>query len=285
VLTIWAEMGSPAGKKNAPDGRLATAAGQAGSHVDAVLKLKKAPHAVGIDIIGDGGTAEPDGLLQNLAEGEPEPLKFSLGEAAGTAARPDTGVEEALVGVDIAHTGKEGLVEQGRFDGQAPSAEEGGKFLRGDREGLVAGGRKGRTPAEISKFEPAKAARVDEAQLQATFKAEAGMGVGGQGSFGRGHQEAAGHAEMDNPLGVRGGCGRRPKLADDVLSSAMHSHEHAAFKTHCLAGARCFKGLGVAPEPRLNDAVAAHTLVDAASYGLHFGQFGHSSIVGRVERF
>jgi hypothetical protein len=83
---------------------------------------------------------------------------------------------------------------------------------------------------------------------------------------------------------VGGGCGRRPKFADDVFSGAMHRNEHAAFKTLCLAGARCFEGLAVAPEPRLNDAVAAHTLVDAASYGFHFGQFGHSSIVGgRVE--
>jgi hypothetical protein len=40
----------------------------AGELVHAVLELKEAALAIGVDIIGDRGTAEPYGVAQNLAQ-------------------------------------------------------------------------------------------------------------------------------------------------------------------------------------------------------------------------
>ena len=88
-------MGSAASQHQAPDGRLAAAAGLAGALVDAVLKLKEAPLAIGVDVIGDRGTAEPYGVAQNLAQREPETVEFCSGEAVGSAGAagclPETG--------------------------------------------------------------------------------------------------------------------------------------------------------------------------------------------------
>ena len=55
-------------------------------------------------------------MFQNLAEGQPEPLELGAGQAAGASAGPDTGVKEALVGVDVAHAGEQGLIEQRCLD-------------------------------------------------------------------------------------------------------------------------------------------------------------------------
>jgi hypothetical protein len=71
---------SPApGQQNAPNRGLATAAGQAGAQIDAVFQLEEATHPVGIHVVGNGRTAQPDRMLKNLAQGEPEPFKFGLG--------------------------------------------------------------------------------------------------------------------------------------------------------------------------------------------------------------
>jgi hypothetical protein len=67
-------VGSAPGQQNAPDGSLAAEAGQAGTQVDAVFKLEEASLTVGIHVVGDGGTAQPDGLLEDLAKGQPEPF-------------------------------------------------------------------------------------------------------------------------------------------------------------------------------------------------------------------
>ena len=67
-------MRSPSSQQDAPDRRLAAAAGKAGALVDAVLQLEEAAHAVGVHIIGDRRTAQPDGVLQNLAQGQPQPF-------------------------------------------------------------------------------------------------------------------------------------------------------------------------------------------------------------------
>ena len=75
-------MGAPTSQKNAPDGGFAVAARQAGAHVDAVLKLKKAAHPVGIHVIGDRRAAQKDCMIQDLAKRLPEALKFGPGEAA-----------------------------------------------------------------------------------------------------------------------------------------------------------------------------------------------------------
>ena len=126
-------MGSPANEKNPPDGGLADSTRKAGAQVDAVFQLEKPAHSVSIHVVGNRRTAEADGLLQDLQEREPEPFEFCLRKATGDAPRPDTGMKEALVGINVAHTRKQCLIEQGGLDGQATVAEQGSKLLRGDR--------------------------------------------------------------------------------------------------------------------------------------------------------
>ncbi len=51
----------------------------------------------------------------------------SAASAGGPPARPDAGLKQALVGIDVAHAGQQGLVQQRRLDGQVPVAKERGK--------------------------------------------------------------------------------------------------------------------------------------------------------------
>ena len=134
VLTVGTIMGAAAGDCDALDGCFAGEAGLAGALVDVVLELEKAARAFGIDIVGNGGTAEADCALEDFAHGEPEALEFDAGEASGAAARANAGAKEALVGVDVAYPGEERLVEQGRFDREAAATEEGCEFGRLDAE-------------------------------------------------------------------------------------------------------------------------------------------------------
>jgi hypothetical protein len=55
----------------------------------------------------------------------------------------------------------------------------------------------------------------------------------------------------------------------------MNAENDAAGEALCLVRARSFEGLGMRAEPRFDDAVKAQTLVDSASDGFYFGQFGH----------
>ena len=168
-------MGSSTGEQNAPDRGLAAATGLVGPKVDAVFELEETSHSVGIHVVRDRRTTQPDGLLQNLAEREPEAFKFNSAKAACVAARPDAGVKEAFVGINVTHTGKQALIEQGGLDRQAPSPEESGELLRRDGERLGAGRDKSRLPIQTQKLKPAKAAWVNKAQLPATREGEASV--------------------------------------------------------------------------------------------------------------
>jgi hypothetical protein len=67
-------------------------------------------------------------------------------------------------------------------------------------------------------------------------------------------------------------------FADNVFSGAMNAENRAAFKPLGLRAGGVLKGSRCA-EPRLDNAVAAHPLVDAAGNRLHLRQFGHRLIV------
>ena len=116
---------------------------------------------------------------------------------------------------------------------------------------------------EVAKFQPAKAARIDKAQLAAAGERQPRMGMRRHGRIGRGHQQPPGHAEMHDPLRVccavfqvrRNGFARQLEwplqFEDDVLSGAMDGKEDAALKALGLASGRRFEGFAVAAEPDL----------------------------------
>ena len=81
-----------------------------------VLELKEATFPIGVDVVGNRRAAESDGLQENLAQRETEPLKLGESEPVTPAARPDARLKQAFVGVDIAHACEDRLIEQRRFD-------------------------------------------------------------------------------------------------------------------------------------------------------------------------
>ena len=69
MLAFWAVVGASSSQHQTPDRNLAAAAGLARAQIDAVLELKKTARTVGIHIIGDRRTSQPDRVLERLAEG------------------------------------------------------------------------------------------------------------------------------------------------------------------------------------------------------------------------
>ena len=135
---MGAEVGAAPGEGDAADGGCADEAGLAGAPVDAVFQLKEAARAVGIDVIGDGGASELDGVAENIDKRGAQAGEFGAGEARGLAGGTDGGAEERLVGVDVADAVEEGLVEQRGLDGRAARVEEGDEVFEGDGEGFAA---------------------------------------------------------------------------------------------------------------------------------------------------
>ena len=193
-------MGASACEENSANWCAASAAGLTCPQVDAMLQLEETAHSVGVDIIRNRGAAEADGMLQHGLQRRSQAFQFGPGQPAGTPARTDAGAEQALIGVDVAYAGEEGLVEEGRFDGHLSAAKECCKLVRANGERLFASSAKGCVVREIYQFQAAKAARVNEANLAAAGQGETGMSVTGYGPGGGGYEETTGHAEVNDPL-------------------------------------------------------------------------------------
>jgi len=194
VLAVGAVVGAATGENYALNGRFTDEAGLSEALIDAMLELEEATDTVGVDIIGDRGTAEPDGAPENFTQREAEALQLIAREAARLAARANAGAKETFVGVYVAHAGEEGLVEQSCFDGEFAATKESGEGLGVDLQGLGSGSGKGFTFREITEFEAAEAAWIDETKFAAAGESESGVGVGSDGSVGCGDEETAGHA-------------------------------------------------------------------------------------------
>ena len=103
ALTAGTVMCAPSCQHNAEDRRLAMAARLSGPHIDAMFKLIKATHSIGIHIIGDRRSASFDGVLQDFAQGQTQPFQLGLGQSFRALAGSNAGMKEALVGIDVAH--------------------------------------------------------------------------------------------------------------------------------------------------------------------------------------
>ena len=269
-LADRAEVRAPAGEQYSADGSAADQAGLAGPEVDAVLKLEKAAYAVGIHVVGDGRAAERNRMLQDFLQGRAKAVKFSALDAAGHAFGTDSGAEEAFVGVDIAHAVEQRLIEQRRFDGQLAAAKELSESLGSDGGWLRAGSEEGFGAIQFTKFKTPEAAGIDEAHLTSAGQGQARVGMRLKRALRRGYEQAAGHAEVNDPLGRRSLAARVSQIADNVLADAADSEDRAAFESGGLFGWRIFEWLRVGAEPDLDDAVAAQPLVDTAGYGFDF---------------
>ena len=86
---------------------------------------------------------------EDFDEGGAESGEFCASETTGVAGGADAGVEECLVGVDVADAVEQGLVEQRGLDGTAAMAEEGDEVFERDGEGFAAGAGVGRCRLQV----------------------------------------------------------------------------------------------------------------------------------------
>ena len=179
------QNGSAAGQRMRRMGVPQTAAGLPGAQVDAVLELEESAHAVRVDIIGNRGAAQADGMLKNAAGG-PGARRSSSARVRRPAARPgpDAGAEEAFVGIDVAHAGEQGLVEQGGLDGKLPAAKEGGEVIAADGERLGARARERRIAAQVSGTRGGRSGGDRRSGVRDHWPGKARMGVGATGCRG-----------------------------------------------------------------------------------------------------
>ncbi len=195
-------MRAAASDENAADESSAAAARLARALVNAVFDLERTRISVGVDVIRYRGAAQANGVAKNVAESEAEAFELGVCKAAGAACGANAGAEEALVGINVAHAGKQRLIEKSCFDSQASAAEKSGEGLWRNLEGF--GSRRDETlsAGKVAEFEAAEAAGIDEAQFESAGQSKPGMGVANDGRVGRLHQQLAGHAQVDDPLSM-----------------------------------------------------------------------------------
>lgn len=289
-MALAAEVGSAPAEDDALDKLAADAAGHSLTSVDAMLQLEKPLDAIGIDVIGDRGAAERDGVVENLLQRDAEAFELRARERGGDAAGTNPGPKEAFVGVDVADPVEQRLIEQSRLDRDFAALKEARKVIGVDGQRLAPWSAEGWTFAQVEEFEPTESARIDKTDLASIAEGEPGVGVRDDGLVGMGDDEPAGHAEMNNPL-VRGllerdgGIARGrlcSKIADDVLADSSDGQKICAGESILLLPGRAFHRFRIAAEPGADDLGVAHALVDTAGDGFDFGQFGHTMIVWAV---
>jgi hypothetical protein len=151
-LAFGAKVSSTSGYKDASYGGFALAAWLPCALVNAVLQLKKAACAIGIDVVGDRGATEPNGVPKNLAQRLPEPVVLGNRDPVGAPSRPDSGMEQAFVRIDVPHTRQQRLIEQRRFDGHMPCAKECCKLTGADVERIGSRTLKSAVPHQVSEL-------------------------------------------------------------------------------------------------------------------------------------
>src|ERR1700761_707981 len=101
------------------------------------------------------------------------------------------------------------------------------------------------------------------------------MGMRGNGRRGIGHQQAAGHSQVYDPLQAgRLGTG---KIEDNVFAHAIDAFDTTSGKLFGHQLRRRLEGFRLFAEPGGVDAVPTQTLIHPAGDGFNFRQFGHGS--------
>jgi hypothetical protein len=259
-----------------------------------MLHLKEAGIAFGVHVVGNRGSPEADGMLKDLAERGAEAFELGPGKAAGHAAGANAGAKQALVGIDVSHPCQQRLIQKRSLDGEAAAAKKSCECLRGNVERFSAWAEETGMALQVFECETAEATRVYKAQLEAAGEGEAGMGVRREGGGGIGNQQPPGQAAVDDPRrSGQGGGGwsfcrfaarlRRTEFADDVLAGAMNGEKNASHQAADLLFNWSFEGLGMGPEPGVEDAMAPYPPIHTAGYGFYLGKFGHGSIIAGGE--
>ena len=102
------------------------------------------------------------------------------------------------------------------------------------------------------------------------------MGVGWDGGVGRGDEQAAGHAQVDQELG---GFFVMGEVDDDGFAYAVDAVDAAVGEGFGDGFGRGLEGLGLVAGPDAADGLAVDALVNAVGYSFDFGEFGHAFAV------
>jgi hypothetical protein len=266
-----------------PDGRAAHQAGLAGPAVDLVVELEIPGVPVGVVIAGvrERRASGLDGRREDLPQGPVEPLDGLGPERRRGRLRVDARVEERLVGVDVAHTGDAGLVEEQALDPAATGPEDVPELGRSDLEGL--GAEAGQLAAGALRLaleteQEAELADVAEADLvPPVLEADDQPDVlVARRPLGR-EQELPGHLQMEN---------ERPgalALDEEHLAPAPDAEDAAAAQ-----GLERFPA--ARPEERTvqeldpGDRPAVEARLERPRDGLDLRQFGHAAILANPLR-
>jgi hypothetical protein len=254
---------------------VAVAAGLAGAVVDAVFELEEAADSVGVYVVGDRRTSELNGVAEDGLERGMKAQQARAGDAASDAGGADAGAEEAFVGVDVADSVKEFLIEESGFDGELAATEEGDKIVGGYGEWFAAGALEWLCVFNGVEAKATEAAGVYEAELVTGAEGEAAVGVRWDGDGGVGVEQAASHAEVDEEL-VGGGFGAEGfEVKDDVFADAMDARDAESGEGGGHDFGVGLEGFAGAAEGGGEDALAVGAVVDALGYGFDLWEFGH----------
>ena len=189
----------------------------------------------------------------------------------GTAARIDPGAEERLIGIDIADSGENGLVQQDSLNGRAAAdsfqREFGGQGVGAQAARAVFTGLSG-------EFDAAEHADIVIDQ-GGTVEVEERSGVRAGGGV---DEELAGHAEVDDQGPARGFA---LKVNQDEFAVARHSGDAGS------GGGFGDVAAGVAHDAGMQDlhgqnVAALKVRGQGADDGFHLREFGH--VTDRVVR-
>jgi len=126
---MQAIVGAAASQDHAPDRCPAHQAGLPGAEIDPMLELEEAGYASRVYIIRYRRAAERDGLFEDALQAGVQAVEFGPLQVASHPAWPDAGTEKTLVGIDIAHSVQQFLVQQGSLNGCAAGPEESGELV------------------------------------------------------------------------------------------------------------------------------------------------------------
>ena len=106
------------------------------------------------------------------------------------------------------------------------------------------------------------------------------------GSVRGGNEQSSRHPKMHNPLRLSFAARVRSQIANNMLADATHAQEDPSIEPRGLPSRQCLEGLPMPAKPDFDNAVATHSLLDAAGNGFYLRQFRQRSIVeDRVLRY
>src|SRR5271155_3640792 len=105
-------MTAAAGEYNAADRGSTCEAGRALAAIDAMLELEESFVAVGIDIVGNRRPPEGDSLAQHFTHRSMQLAELRARDGDGAAAGADAGAKQRLVGIDVADSAQQLLIQE-----------------------------------------------------------------------------------------------------------------------------------------------------------------------------